>query len=38
MKKQKLKDLFHVEIPELHVSVEIKGLSAGSFTGNCNTP
>jgi molecular chaperone HtpG len=24
----KLKDLFHVEIPDLHVSVEVKGLSA----------
>ena len=26
----KLKDLFHIEIPELHVSVEVKGLSADS--------
>lgn len=26
----KLKDLFHLEIPELHVSVEVKGLSADS--------
>lgn len=25
---EKLKDLFHVEIPELHATVEIKGLSA----------
>ena len=31
----KLKELFGVKIPELNVTVEVKGLSADSATGCC---